>query len=404
MQTGTGVPRSVLRALGERVAGQTETAVAEVVASVERLWPDLFGQGSGLARLLNDVVNETSAAMVQMLITGEPAQLPAASPNAQLYARRFADQGGSAESVGTLFQAIQRVHLRLLTQGLAELVPAADYMAYLPRLVDVILAHGELGYRDAARAFAEVRSWQSQRGAVELSNRLAQVIDGDWSDEAAASRLLNHPMAGLHIGLVIQADDEASLDLRDVQRRLASLPQLRETLVVPLDGATIAVWGKLTEPVDTRAWAAAVSQPLTIRAGIGDIARDLAGFRATHQQARQAFLVANLVPTAHRIAVYQDVAPVAFLAENPSTAQRWVTGVLGELGEPGDDKERLRSTLRHYLEAGENPSAVAERLFVHRNTVGYRINKAVAMLPAGLAGHRLDVALALSYLHWASPE
>ncbi|MGI5950888.1 MAG: PucR family transcriptional regulator [Brooklawnia sp.] len=399
--TDSGVPRSVLKALGEASIANTEQVVADVLAGVGRLWPALADHRSGLADLLAEVVTQTHTAMGQLLITGELTALPAVPPAAQHYAQRLAELDASAESVGALFQIVQRMYLRQFMSDLAGTVPATDFVAYLPQLVDVAFAHGEVGYCDAARAYAEARAWRARRSAAEFGNRLALVLNDDWADEAAASKLLDHPMAGLHIGMVIQADDEASLDQADIRRRLGQLRQLREVLVVPTDERTVAAWGKLTEMVDVTQWAAELADPLTIRAGVGEIGRGVAGFRSTHRQARQAFRVANLVPDSHRIANYREVAPVAFLADDPQAAQLWVAGVLGELAEPGEDKERLRTTLHHYLASGENPGVVAERLFVHRNTVGYRVNKAVAMLPAGLDDHRLDVALALNYLYWS---
>lgn len=96
---------------------------------------------------------------------------------------------------------------------------------------------------------------------------------------------------------------------------------------------------------------------------------------------------------------YADVAAVCFLADDAG-ANRWVEGILGRLASPDPDVARFRDTLRVFIRHGESASTTAETLFIHRNTVKYRVAKAIALLGVPFEQHRLDVALALEYSTW----
>jgi DNA-binding PucR family transcriptional regulator len=97
---------------------------------------------------------------------------------------------------------------------------------------------------------------------------------------------------------------------------------------------------------------------------------------------------------------YRDVAVLSFLVDRQAESRDWVERVLGDLSGAGEERERLRETLGVFLDEGENAIATGERLFVHRNTVKYRVDKALSLLPEPLGGRRLDVALALRYTDW----
>jgi DNA-binding PucR family transcriptional regulator len=73
------------------------------------------------------------------------------------------------------------------------------------------------------------------------------------------------------------------------------------------------------------------------------------------------------------------------------------------LAGPGDDREVLRETLRVFLDQGESAIETGKRLFVHRNTVKYRVDRASSLLPEGLGARRMEVALALRYVDLVGP-
>jgi DNA-binding PucR family transcriptional regulator len=125
----------------------------------------------------------------------------------------------------------------------------------------------------------------------------------------------------------------------------------------------------------------------------------------THRQALAARRVAELPGSREtRLTRYRDVAAASLLALHPQESGPWVAELLGELAGPGEELARLRLTLRAYLEAGENASNAALRLYVHRNTVKYRVARALDLLPVPFEQNRLSIALALAYHDRAEPR
>ena len=78
-------------------------------------------------------------------------------------------------------------------------------------------------------------------------------------------------------------------------------------------------------------------------------------------------------------------------------ALEFVARTLGDLA--GAD-EVLRDTLRTYLREDSNAARTARALFAHRNTVLARLARARELLPLPLAGHGLEVGLALEIARW----
>lgn len=79
-------------------------------------------------------------------------------------------------------------------------------------------------------------------------------------------------------------------------------------------------------------------------------------------------------------------------------AREFVARTLGALA---DADSELRDTLCAYI--GEQFSA-ARALYTHRNTVLNRLQRAERLLPIPLAGHGLEVGVALELAQWLGPS
>ncbi|MFE0250312.1 helix-turn-helix domain-containing protein [Streptomyces sp. NPDC059010] len=67
---------------------------------------------------------------------------------------------------------------------------------------------------------------------------------------------------------------------------------------------------------------------------------------------------------------------------------------LGELAEDDRRRELLRETLRVLLSTHRSQSATADQLMMHRNTVHYRVQRAVDHHHLGLDAHAFDLHFA----------
>ncbi|HJR89034.1 MAG TPA: helix-turn-helix domain-containing protein, partial [Aeromicrobium sp.] len=94
---------------------------------------------------------------------------------------------------------------------------------------------------------------------------------------------------------------------------------------------------------------------------------------------------------------YADVELACLMSENPQAAQHLVERELGKLAAPDPALDIVRETLSHYLQNGSNVVQTATELFVHRNTVRYRLDQAEELVGHPLTERRteMDVALRL---------
>ncbi len=138
-----------------------------------------------------------------------------------------------------------------------------------------------------------------------------------------------------------------------------------------------------------------------IHLAFGDVAKDVAGFRLTHQQAvaAQAVVLAAGHP-APRSVTFGEVAPVAMMLGSTDLLRAWVLATLAGLATDDEHHARLRETLLVFLQTGGSYKATAERLTLHKNTVQYRIHKAEESLGRPVGERQHDVELALRASHW----
>ena len=85
------------------------------------------------------------------------------------------------------------------------------------------------------------------------------------------------------------------------------------------------------------------------------------------------------------------------MSENPDAARHLVERELGKLAAPDPGLDIVRETLSHYLRNGSNIVLTASELYVHRNTVRYRLDQAEQLVGHPLTERRteMDVALRL---------
>jgi DNA-binding PucR family transcriptional regulator len=94
----------------------------------------------------------------------------------------------------------------------------------------------------------------------------------------------------------------------------------------------------------------------------------------------------------------------ALAAGNMSSAAEFVVSTLGALAEDNPGAERLRETLRVFLDAADNAPRAATRLHTHRNTVLQRVARATELLGFAPGDRRLALGLALELSHHLGPR
>lgn len=137
---------------------------------------------------------------------------------------------------------------------------------------------------------------------------------------------------------------------------------------------------------------------ITVSIGISSIALDPMEIGTRYQEARNAIRLARRLRGKGTVAFWEDVEIYSVLGQSGEALERFCQSVLGPLDRPEvKNREVLLETLQVYLECQGNVLATAERLYIHRNTLRYRLKRIEEILGRDLESpdERLSLWLAL---------
>jgi sugar diacid utilization regulator len=161
----------------------------------------------------------------------------------------------------------------------------------------------------------------------------------------------------------------------------------RPLMLVPVEGATTARLTSLLE-----ACVADRHRPDAVVLGISDQTAPLHAIGPASREAHIAMEVGLRMGWTDRAVPFSAVAPEVLLLRNPD-----VLAVIGQRLRPLWQRPELVETIRVYLQEGMSSRATARVLFVHPNTVQYRLRSIERILgrPLSNAVDLADVILAL---------
>ncbi len=144
------------------------------------------------------------------------------------------------------------------------------------------------------------------------------------------------------------------------------------------------------------------NDPYTVSMGISPAVFDLGDFRLAYECARQGLEIGSPLQTKDtcRITHYEDLGlfRIVSIAESLTSLERFCYDAIGPLlvYDRENDTE-LASTLRTFLEQNQNSTKTAKLLYIHYNTLRYRLERIKAILGDILENpqQRLEIELAL---------
>jgi hypothetical protein len=222
------------------------------------------------------------------------------------------------------------------------------------------------------------------------------IVGGDPIDTEAASRRLGYELRRHHVAMRVSsgASEVNGLE-RAVGEAVAALTG-GEPLVIASGAARFDVWCGSFDPPATDGLERYEPPPGVIVA-FGKPGEGVAGFARSHRQAKQAARIGALVGDAKAaVTSYARVELVSLLACDLPRARSFVAGQLGPLAAAEGTAERLRETVLAFVVSGGSPTRVAEKLFVHKNTVAERIKRAEEMLGRGVDESPVELVAALT--------
>ncbi|WP_058857104.1 PucR family transcriptional regulator [Nocardia jinanensis] len=410
-----------------RAPGRTDGEVAAVISEIARVlksreYEISVGMSALMAReidhldddprlvdMLNASVAGNVAAVIDILINDIPVERLQPAAAAVEYALRLAQRDVPSHSLVRAYHMGQNEMLRICYIELDRgALPASLALAVVERLTEIIYSYIDwiTGYVFEAYE-AEHRRWLDTPGSVR-SSTVHYVLSAGDPDTSAFEQEAGYSLDREHLALILWReghDQTSALDLLETRVRAVG-PLLRTggpAIVTAIDRRTVWAWlpfGRRVSVADATELRSNIDLSDGVRLTVGLPGYGLPGFRRSHLQARAAYFVATVpgAPDLSSTVGFADpgVAVTSLLATDLDATRAWVQEVLGDLAEDTAQAATLRRTLGTFYATGENHVQTAQTLTLHRNTVKYRIDKAIEVARTSAVPHdRLDVGLAL---------
>lgn len=331
-----------------------------------------------------------------------------APPAALEYARRLAQRGISSNALQRAYRLGQCHVMRIAMTEIARTEPDRE----VALAAEVTLLERAFAYVDAVSEKVvgeyeqERERWVANRTTVRAT-ALRSLLAGEEPVLAGAEQALGYRLRQHHLGVVAWASGDAAgaAQVRDLESVVVAVAQTvgaGAPLYLPQDRSTAWAWiplGRSGDQVDVERVAAVVREHgAEVRLALGGTGAAVPGFVSTHREALRAHLVASTAAErAEAVTSWTEpgVRSAAVLAKDLPMTRELVEAALGPLAADEEGMERLRETLRVFLDERRSYLATAEKVHLHKNTVKYRVDKAVEARGRGLDDGRLDLELAL---------
>lgn len=265
-------------------------------------------------------------------------------------------------------------------------------------------------YVDAALCLVEElytaeRDRWLRSAAAGQAETVGTILAGQPIDADVATRRLRYDVRRVHVAAIAWLD--AHEEGRNTQgileaavRDIAAMIGNHKPLIHPLGILSVAAWisshGDVPSKVLDELRFRTASAP-GVRVAIGEPARGIAGFRASHIEALESQRIAVLAGRpAGSVTRYRNISLRAIGTVDLEQARTFGRRELGRLASDDQATRRLAATLRVYLDENCSRGRTAKRLHIHENTVAYRIRQAEELLARSLDRRSLELRVALS--------
>ena len=218
-----------------------------------------------------------------------------------------------------------------------------------------------------------------------------------------ASTRLGYDLRRRHTAAILWTDPRLPDQVALAQAAEALGPATRARQVLTVIASSSSVWAWLAAAADTDAGAitAATAQyHPAVRVAVGPIGAGMDGFRRSHFDAVATQRLMSRRPDL-LVARFADVQLVTLAVQDEQRSREFVARTLGRLA---DADRELRDTLCVYIGEQFSAARAARALYTHRNTVLNRLQRAERLLPFPLAGHGLEVGVALEIAQWLGTQ
>ena len=360
--------------------------------------------------LLEDMHQSTRAQFLAFLaVLDQPEHRLMLPSQAVDLARSLARRG---KDLGVLLKIYRDGHKGVLAY-FSEVADALDAAGPAPdEVLKYLWTRADLWMADSIEAlietFAEERQQQHEGALARRTEMIGTLLDGAAVAVDDATKTLGHPLRKWQSAFVIWA--------------AAATTTTTDALLATADDVAKALGGSrpLTFVAGSRdlwAWVATTTQPehktlatlsevlasRGVHLASGIPAPGARGFRSSHAEARAAQHLTMSAPHIPPLVSYGEVELLCLAAESGDLLRRMVDREVGALCGADKNLALVRETALTYLMHRLNVEATAEKLFVHKNTVRYRLARAEELLGHPLNERSAHVELALRYVSLFGP-
>ena len=241
---------------------------------------------------------------------------------------------------------------------------ARDALTLCDAMIGSVIAAHEAG-NDLNNAYQRI-----------LQNELSLAELDAVADEHGIPSALPRCVLLMHM---VQVQQRTAYEILEEQ-----LPRSPQDVLVAMDKHTAAFIkdASRVEDVDEmRQFSCAVQETLmnedalSVTVGIGDVAPTLGELHASFRQARRAIEIGRVFAPERTVHVYRSMLLERFLSElNPETAEHYHS-LLFNRSTARLFGEEMLYTIEMFFKKDLNLSDTARQLFIHRNTLVYRLDK-----------------------------
>ena len=389
----------------------TETAGA-MQAEMSDAIPELRGDPM-IVELLRASVESNVETMLHTAQHGLDIDVITPPMAAVAYAQRLAQRGTSSNALLRAYRIGQRRFVDLAFAEVKRQEPDPDVAFAAAHVMhEFAFAYIDLvAERVVVEYEVERERWLSNRNTVRAST-LNSLLSGQNVDVVAGENALGYRLRQGHLAIVAWDTDTSSsaTTLRQLEALVASVGDaiggVGPPLFIPQDRSIAWGWIPLRRPdgVDIAAVEKVVAHAGdSVRIAMGTPGMALSGFRNTHLEALRAHTVATIAgELADAVTTYATpgVRAASLLTGDLPSARALVANALGALATDDEACARLRETLLAFLSEGSSFLATSKLIHVHKNTVKYRVDKAVEIRGRTLDDDRFNLELALIACRW----
>lgn len=139
---------------------------------------------------------------------------------------------------------------------------------------------------------------------------------------------------------------------------------------------------------------------ISMKAGVGTSYEYIEDFKKSHQEAKNALAISKIVTKEQKVYFYENLGIYSLIAQisNGKFLDDYIESRIGKLIKADKMQEgELCETLETYLEHNCNANATAEALFIHRNTMRYRMEKIKRILGDDINDMSMFLELKLAF-------